>query len=672
MNLNEFTGLAQALLAEAGDALFLFEPETEQLLAVSTTAESLTRFPREELLRMPASYWFRFGGQGGQQRLRKAATESGIFHAQGGYFLRTSEDGVWIPVSVTLSRLHVKPRTLALLTARDVREQFQTENELKKINAFLDSIVDNIPNMLFLKDADNLRFELFNKAGEELLGYRREDLIGKNDYDFFPPSEADFFIQKDREVLVGKKLVEIAEEEIQTKTGVKFLHTKKIPIIDDKGTPRHLLGISEDITVRKSLEETRQQYARAQQAYARDLEVTNQALRESERRYRQLMEATLDAIVVTDDHGNIVLCNPAAERLFGYPADALSGKPFLCLMPQEHSLLYEKGFRSYLATGQSQVVGHVVEVQGRHRDGTDLPLELALSALDAGGGVQFLAAIRDLTERNRLRTILTQNEKLISIGRLGAGIAHEINNPLALVANDLVVLERDYKALLELIDAYQNTEEPLAEVIPTGRQQLHALAAEIDLPYIRTNLERLFQRTRSGVARVTRIIQSLRGYARMGPSQRQQLHVPNLVDACLEILQDRLRNGNIRVDRDYGTPPTVPGVFTEIQQVLLNLLINACQAIETATGRQGHIAIAMRPHDGELLVEVADNGCGIDPAHRPRLFDPFFTTKDITEGTGLGLWIAHSIVTAHGGRIEVDSEPGQGSRFRVNLPLGNA
>src|SRR5207244_4028215 len=103
------------------------------------------------------------------------------------------------------------------ITARDQRQQHEAYAQQRKLNAFLDSIVENVPIMLFVKDAESLRFELFNKAGEELLGYSRHDLIGKNDYDFFPKQEADFFIQKDREVLAGKKLVEIPEEEIETK-----------------------------------------------------------------------------------------------------------------------------------------------------------------------------------------------------------------------------------------------------------------------------------------------------------------------------------------------------------------------------------------------------------------------------------------------------------------------
>jgi len=525
-------GLAKALFEEAGDALFLFEPQADELLAINPTAERLTKFAGAELLKMPATYWFRYGGQGGKDRLRDAAGKSGVFHSQEGYYLHTRDDGVWIPVNLTISRLHVEPQTLALITARDMRAQHeavraeiterrQAEEQLKKLNSFLDSIVENVPIMLFVKDADNLRFQLFNKAGEDLLGYKRADLIGKNDYDFFPKEEADFFIKKDREVLEGKKLVEIPEEEIQTQSGIKILHTMKIPILDAQGTPQYLLGISEDIT-----------------------------------------------------------------------------------------------------------------------------------------------------GRNRLRTFLAQNEKLASIGLLSAGVAHEINNPLSFVANNLTVLDRDCKGLLRLLEAYEAQRERLAAVAPQGVRAVEAVAEEIDLPYIRDNLSGLLRRTKEGLDRVTRILQSLRGHARIAPIHRQEVSLPDLFETGFEMIQTRLRGRQIQVERTYGSPPNVRCVFTDINQVVRNLLINACQAIEAMpAGHPGRLGIAIRPEGEEVLLEVADNGCGIAPENLPHLFDPFFTTRDVREGSGLGLWISHSIVTAHGGRIEVDSQPGQGSCFRVFLPV---
>jgi two-component system NtrC family sensor kinase len=201
------------------------------------------------------------------------------------------------------------------------------------------------------------------------------------------------------------------------------------------------------------------------------------------------------------------------------------------------------------------------------------------------------------------------------------------------------------------------------------RSRLDALAAEIDLPYIRDNLDGLLSRTKDGLDRVTRIIQSLRGHARIAPVHRQEVSVADLFETGFEIIQTQLRGRKIQVERNYHNPPKIHCVFTDINQLVRNLLINACQALEAMPpGHAGIIRVTIRPDGEELRVEVADNGCGIPAADLPRLFDPFFTTKDVREGSGLGLWISHGIVAAHGGRIEVDSRPGQGTTFRVFLP----
>ena len=139
---------------------------------------------------------------------------------------------------------------------RDITGRKRAEEEMHRINTFLDSIVENVPNMLFMKDARDLRFVRFNRAGEDLLGYSMDDLLGKNDYDFFPKDQADFFTEKDREVLRGKDVVDIPEESVQTRNkGERTLHTKKVPILGANGEPEYLLGISEDITERKQAEE---------------------------------------------------------------------------------------------------------------------------------------------------------------------------------------------------------------------------------------------------------------------------------------------------------------------------------------------------------------------------------------------------------------------------------
>ena len=163
-------------------------------------------------------------------------------------------DGTEFQATVLLSVIREKDKKDLQATVRDITQQKENEAEIIKQKQFFNSIVENIPNMIFVKDAEKLKFELFNKAGEELLGQKREVFIGKSDYDFFPKKQADFFTSKDREVLRDKKLLDIPEEPLATKRGERILHTRKIPLLDSEGKPTHLLGISEDITDKKSIE----------------------------------------------------------------------------------------------------------------------------------------------------------------------------------------------------------------------------------------------------------------------------------------------------------------------------------------------------------------------------------------------------------------------------------
>jgi PAS domain S-box-containing protein len=188
----------------------------------------------------------------------------------------------------------------------DITERRRQEEELRRVTAFLDSIIENIPDMIFVKEARDLRFVRFNRAGEELLGYSRDDLLGKNDHDFFPKRQADFFMGRDRDVLQGKEILDIPEEPIKTlNKGTRILHTKKVPILDAKGEPAYLLGISEDITDRRAALE---------------------ALRETEDRYRDLFDNSRDLICTHDLEGKFISINSSGAKTFGYGIDDLIGK----------------------------------------------------------------------------------------------------------------------------------------------------------------------------------------------------------------------------------------------------------------------------------------------------------------------------------------------------------
>jgi two-component system, NtrC family, sensor kinase len=280
--------------------------------------------------------------------------------------------------------------------------------------------------------------------------------------------------------------------------------------------------------------------------------------------------------------------------------------------------------------------------------------------------------IGQFIERHQMRARVIQSEKLASLGMLSAGVAHEINNPLAYVANNLAVLERDVRFLLTLLAIYEKADQDLALTQPDLIQQVARLSSEFDLSYVKEHMGKILRSTRQGVKRVADIVQNLRGFARLDYAAVDQADIHEALTTAIEMLRGRLDRRNITVEENLGTLPPVSCSPAQLNQVFLNLLVNAMQAIESTHRDDGRIEITTDSENGEIIVEVADNGCGIPDEILPQIFDPFFTTKEVGDGTGLGLSITHSMVQDHGGRLEVESAPGQGTRFRVFLPVARS
>ena len=394
------------------------------------------------------------------------------------------------------------------------------------------------------------------------------------------------------------------------------------------------------------------------------------ALRTSERLYRQLTEGTRDAIVVADKDSRITLFNPAAQATFGYTEGDALGQPLSILMPTEVAADHEAAFRRFLETRTPRVVGRTVELVGRRKNGERFPLEISLSSIELPEGVVLLGAIRDLTERQRLQAMVVQAEKLASLGLLSAGVAHEINNPLAYAHNNIAVLDRDFQGLTQVLDVYEEARADLAKARPDLAERLARLAEEIDLTYIRANLARVLASTRKGIKRVSDIVQNLRGFARLDQAAVDCVDLREAIASSLEMIRGRLEDRHITVDQRTGELPPVVCAPAQINQVVLNLLVNAMQAIEQTGRNAGQITIVTRQSGDDVVLEISDDGGGIPEEIRARIFDPFFTTKPVGQGTGLGLAISQGIVADHGGRIEVESTPGRGSLFRIVLPVG--
>ncbi|WP_406694958.1 ATP-binding protein [Singulisphaera sp. Ch08] len=264
---------------------------------------------------------------------------------------------------------------------------------------------------------------------------------------------------------------------------------------------------------------------------------------------------------------------------------------------------------------------------------------------------------------------LIHSEKLASLGTLAAGMAHEINNPLAFASSNVEVLERELGTILRLLECYRSGWEILHQANPDLAGEIAQLEEQVDMPYLQENLLSMAQSTRKGLKRVAHTVQNLRGFAQLDRAEIGEIDVNLAIDQSLSMLGDLLNRNQIEVVRRFAELPLLECAPAHMNQVFLNLLMNAMQAIEASGKSSGRLEV-ITGHQGELiLVELADDGCGIPPDILSKIFDPFFTTKPIGRGTGLGLSLSHGIIAEHGGRVDVESEVGLGTRFRIQMPI---
>ena len=258
---------------------------------------------------------------------------------------------------------------------------------------------------------------------------------------------------------------------------------------------------------------------------------------------------------------------------------------------------------------------------------------------------------------------LLQSEKLASIGQLAAGVAHEINNPIGFVNSNLGVLKKYVSNLLQIIDLYESGRHFLAaDAVLQGRIEEACVTA--DLEFLRNDIETLISESIEGATRVRRIVQDLRDFSRVDSAEWQSADLHAGLESTLNVVWNEIKF-KADVVREFGTLPPVECRLSQVNQVFMNLLVNAAQAIPehgTITLRSGCVG-------DKAWISISDTGQGVPQELMTRIFDPFFTTKPVGKGTGLGLSVSYGIIAKHGGHIDVQSEPGQGATFTVWLPV---
>jgi PAS domain S-box-containing protein len=342
-------------------------------------------------------------------------------------------------------------------------------------------------------------------------------------------------------------------------------------------------------------------------------------------------ESAAQGILVVAPDGNMIHANATVEQMFGYGRGELDGKAVEILVPERVHDKHISHRESYLKAPRSRPMGIGLDLAGRRRDGSEFPLEISLNYVATEGSPPLVVCfVTDISERLAFERQTRRTETLNALGAIAAGIAHDLNNPLAIISS---------------------RSELMVSLLETGNPDLRE-----DLEVLRRNAER-----------ASRIATGLLTLAAQRPNPRETVDVNELVDATVLLIAGEFRRSKIEIvaSLDRSLAPVV-GDPTALQRVLMNLLMNARDAM----GEGGEISISSAPapdRPGMLRLIVSDSGAGIAADVLPRLFDIFFTTK--TRGTGLGLWLARRTVREHGGSIEVESAPGRGARFMLTLPM---
>jgi len=544
----------------------------------------------------------------------------------------------------------------ALTAAISEREQRVKEQEehVRQLRAVMMMAADGI-----VTADEQGRIESFNEHACSIFGYSAEEAIGRPVTILIPPEQREQHRRAlKRWARKGDDQPATFRREViaQRKDGSRFPLDLAVSRVNF-GPRRIFTAIMRDISQRKKAEEE-----------LRRLHVQNELI----------LNSAGEGICGLSRQGKIIFANPAAARMLGWSVEELVGRPLH--QTAHHSHPDGRPLAEEDCPVCAPLAGRpskpLAEYFFWRKDGTSFPVEYTCTPI--GRGEELSGAVltfRDITERRALEAQLHQAQKLESIGQLAAGIAHEINTPTQYIGDNAHFLQESFEGLARVIEQCRR----LGEALKSGSQLGEAAEAvldameEADAEFLLEEIPAAIRQSLEGVERVSKIVRSMKEFSHPGGEEKQAVDLNRAIESTLTISRNEWK---YVADTETHLQPNLPLVMClpgEINQVILNLVVNAAHAIGERvgdSGQKGKITVTTCGRDGWVEIRISDTGTGIPEAIRSKVFDPFFTTKPVGRGTGQGLAIAHSvIVEKHGGTITFETKEGHGTTFIIRLPV---
>jgi len=610
-----------------------------------------------------------------------------------------SASGTSRHLEITARRLTGEPSApaLALLTCQDLSDMRHVQNSLLEVGRVMYQIVENGPVASYVIDSSH-RVTHWNAACAQLTGRSAGQMLGGDEtwrafHDQARPTLAELIVDGRVEAegalhyglgLQRSPLLDdsYAYEGFFPQLGPRgrWLYVTAAPLRGIDGQVMGAIETLQDVSTRHEAEEQlRRHQAELESIVAQrtaELRLTHQEL-------EAFLENASVGIIATREL-QISRSNKKFAEILELPADLPVND-----MPLRRFFLDDADFHELgrLATNALRAGTSLVhEMWLQTWTGRRIWVQLIAYASNPAGNTpgmwwllqdhsevmraqeELVSNYRNIQETNarleEAQNQLLQSEKMASIGQLAAGVAHEINNPIGFVNSNLGTLRRYVEQLLALTQAYARRERGPAD------PELAALMQAADLEFIAEDLPSLLADSEDGLSRVRKIVQDLKDFSRVDHADWQDADLNQGLESTLNVVMNEVKY-RADVKRAYGPLPPVRCLAGQLNQVFMNLIVNAAHAMPAERSGVITLATGIEPQDGRdwAWIEVADDGCGMSPEVQRRIFEPFYTTKPVGQGTGLGLSMSFSIVQKHGGRIEVQSAPGEGTRFRVWVPV---